>query len=704
MSRPVWAAGLLVLALALPAQAASDSMPAMPLPPSGPAAPPSAPAPLVAEATAIQVARSLFATDLVKGQPTVEYGPDYRGGTAWNISWEGAEMIHVSVDGHDGQVLSVDRWRMGPDRPSTTRLTKEEAAAKAAQWLARLAPGAQSSLVVAKPNPDYWYGADAYSFRYDWQALGYPVPGAGASLRLDPATGELASWYIDRPQGRLVLPPAILAESEARAAFMKLPLSLRYMRAYWADEAYYKERPASPTMLLAYRPRQDAALTQSGTFIGPDGQPLPDVTIPTFKQVPPPFMPYKPPAEPLSREASLAIAQALSGQNREPDEVSVYRWDDRLSFNFGWIDWAVNPSESESDELRVSVDAKRGLVEQVYSGMDFRTGQPSITPAEAQQIAVDFLITYRPDLAGVLYYPAVGPERSGRYFQVSFERQYEGITIDGYGGADLTVDGLTGRVISFFANENKNEVELDLPKPEGVLPPGPLMAKLVEFAGLELGWVPVQPAEGEPYLQLVWHLARYTPVTLIEAQTGIFRDMDGTDILKFRRPPTDVAGHWAELEIESLFDRRIVTVEDGLFKPDQAMTWAEASAWLDRLNYGGPRPFIEGETPFGSTGIAVGEPNPATPITREAFVQQVVVALGYERIAGMPNEIWMGFHDKEQIEPGARNAVAVLNGLGVIRGTPEGYFLPKKSLTRAEAARILFQSLEHRRFGGYYYK
>lgn len=699
MSRPVWAAGLLVLALALPVQASSD-----PMPPAATPSPFTIPAATVSETTAIQVARSLFPSELVKGSPTVTLGPDYRDGSAWRISWEGDVMIHVTVDGRDGQVLSADRWQMGPTLPSTTRLTKAEAEAKAGQWLARLAPGAQSSLVAAKaPYPDYGSDSSAFSFYYDWRAMGYPVPYAGANLRIDAATGDLLGWYIDRPEGKMVLPPAILAESEARAAFQKLTLPLRYTHRYWMDEERYYKEPVPRTMLLAYRPQLNLSLTQSGTFIGPDGQPLPDVTIPTFKQVPPPVVPYKPPTKPLTKAEALAIAQAVSGQSREPDEVNIYRWENELGYNFGWLDWSADGLKPDSNEIHVNIDAVQGLVGGLYSGMGYRDGQPSMTLADAQQIAVDFMVTYRPDLAGAVYFPAAGPNEPWPYYTFQFERQYEGITVETYGGAELTIDGKTGRVVSFNAN-TKTELELDLPKPEGVLPPVPLMAKLVDLMGLELGWVQVRPAGEEPYLQLVWHLGRTVPVELIEAQTGIFRDMDGTDVLKFRVPPTDVAGHWAEREIQSLFEQRIVTVEGGRFMPEQAMTEAEATAWLTRLNYGMPRPMaevtlIEGDGPV----VAQGESNPAALITREAFVRYVVAALGYERIAGMKNQIWMPFHDQAQIEPGARNAVAVLNGLGVIQGTPEGNFLPKKSLTRAEAARILFQSLEHRRFGGGYY-
>lgn len=687
MSRPRWAAGLLTLTLALPVQAAPA--PAMPRPPE---VAPAALAPAVTEATALQVARSLFPALLLQGAPTVELLPAGSSST-WQISWTGSESVQVSIDSRDGQVIAANRWPNGPSMPQRNRMTRVEAERQAVAWLARLAPGARAALVPATQNYPEWPDPFAFSFNYEWRAMGYPVPNAGAHLRIDSETGELLGWFLNRPEGRLVHPPVILAEAEAKAAFAKLPLTLSYMETYWAaDQAMLlPPMPAERRMRLVYQPPAGAMLAQSGAWIGSDGEPLPEVGLPAWKQVPPPIIIHKPPAEPLSRAEALQIAQGLTGQKREPESVNVGRWSGGLTYSFGWLDWA-NPEGGS--EAQVTIDATRGLVQEVWGTPP--GGNPSLTPAEALQVAISFIQTYRPDLAGLLYHPTAVQREGGSPYAFQFERQHEGILVQGY-GVNVTIDAVTGRVVSFWSTTQ--EPEWILPEPTGLLAPGPLMAKLVDVAGLELSWVQSWPIGGEPYYQLVWQLGRAVPVSQIEAQTGIFRDYDGTDVLKYRLPPTDVAGHWAQREIEALFAQRIVTVEAGRFQPEQVMTEAEAATWLARLDYQGPRPL---EVEAALQPIAPGEPNPATPITREAFVRQVVVALGYERIAGMANQIWLPFHDQAQIEPGARNAVAVLNGLGVIQGTPEGNFLPKKSLTRAEAARILFQSLEHRRVG--YYK
>jgi hypothetical protein len=114
-------------------------------------------------------------------------------------------------------------------------MTQEEAAAKAGEWLSRLAPGVKSSLIPSKNASDYYSDPNSFSFGYDFVVQGYPVPESGAHLRFAGDTGELQNWHIDRPQGKMLLPPKLMAEAEAMTAFGKLPLSLAYTPIYWSD-------------------------------------------------------------------------------------------------------------------------------------------------------------------------------------------------------------------------------------------------------------------------------------------------------------------------------------------------------------------------------------------------------------------------------------------------------------------------------------
>ena len=52
------------------------------------------------------------------------------------------------------------------------------------------------------------------------------------------------------------------------------------------------------------------------------------------------------------------------------------------------------------------------------------------------------------------------------------------------------------------------------------------------------------------------------------------------------------------------------------------------------------------------------------------------------------------FGDGDSIAEYAKNAVSGLAEKGIINGNEEGLFLPQKSLTRAEAAKILSDALK----------
>jgi hypothetical protein len=706
MSRPAWVAAVLLLTLTLPAQAARYPDVPGKEPPAAPASPA---VPGIQQQTALQVTRSLFPEIPADAKLDVQLAQsDWNGKSVWQVVWqpEGRHLF-VQLDTRDGQVTSIENYQYEEWGPGLPQVSQEEAERRAADWLARLAPGARAYLVREKLPFYDAMPSMIYPFQYTWQVAGHPVRGAGAHLTINSRNGELQNWHLSRPEGKTILPPAILAEIEARAAFAKLPLHLRYevARDPSREGPYLKviarEKPEEvegPKMMLAYQPPRSLYLTQGKTWVDEAGQAVPDVGLPAMKMVPPSEKPYTPPAMPLDRTKAEALAKQVVGIDRAPDQINFNWWGSRRSYQFSWVDPEAGPKGGEM--ASVSIDAVAGVVQTIYGVGGITTGTPRLTRAEAEKVAIRFIQENRPDLAGNLIYQvtasmsSMGGMMPSHEFQ--FSRQYKGIPI-GSNEFYVSVDAVTGKVTSFYGGEMDGKPIL--PEPEGVLAPAPLMAKLVDLSTLRLVWMPVIGADGEAVYHLVWALGQEVPVAYIEAQTGTFRDWDGTDVLRYRLPPTDVTGHWAEREVQSLFEQRIITVEDGKFKPNQPMTIGEAEAWLNRLD--GPLPMMELDRGMEKPGVAPGEPRPDAnqPISRETFARMVVLALGYEKIAAMPNTISMPFRDQAEIEMASRNAAAVLNGLGVVRGTPEGDFLPKKSLTRAEAARILYQSLPHRRYG-----
>lgn len=87
-------------------------------------------------------------------------------------------------------------------------------------------------------------------------------------------------------------------------------------------------------------------------------------------------------------------------------------------------------------------------------------------------------------------------------------------------------------------------------------------------------------------------------------------------------------------------------------------------------------------------GTGKGLFSPNTPLTKAQAATILVRTLGFENLAPIQNYS-TGFRDDAQIPHWAKDSVYVAKELGLVSGTPDGYFQPNKELTKAEAATML---------------
>jgi len=168
---------------------------------------------------------------------------------------------------------------------------------------------------------------------------------------------------------------------------------------------------------------------------------------------------------------------------------------------------------------------------------------------------------------------------------------------------------------------------------------------------------------------------------------------------------TDIAGHWAENTIKQLLSLGAITGNpDGAFRPDDAVSRAEFVIILVKAF----KVTEPGEAVFSDTGshwaresiaaavragiVSGYEDNtfkPDQPVSRE---QMAVLAA---KAANLQGEADIGvFTDYGQISAWAAQSVAAVLQAGVMRGYPDGSFLPQAGATRAEAATIIAGLLE----------
>jgi 2',3'-cyclic-nucleotide 2'-phosphodiesterase/3'-nucleotidase/2',3'-cyclic-nucleotide 2'-phosphodiesterase/3'-nucleotidase/5'-nucleotidase len=168
------------------------------------------------------------------------------------------------------------------------------------------------------------------------------------------------------------------------------------------------------------------------------------------------------------------------------------------------------------------------------------------------------------------------------------------------------------------------------------------------------------------------------------------------------------ASFWAYGAIGSLSKLGYITgYPDGSFKPDGVITRAEFISILTRAlklqaynlpghAFGDVSSSDWFYSSVGSAvyaGLASGEGNssfaPNKPVTREEIAVILVNSLGKQNEARANMGGRTAFTDDANISSWARGSVVVAVKYGLLKGYPDGSFLPINSATRAEASAMI---------------
>lgn len=161
---------------------------------------------------------------------------------------------------------------------------------------------------------------------------------------------------------------------------------------------------------------------------------------------------------------------------------------------------------------------------------------------------------------------------------------------------------------------------------------------------------------------------------------------------------SDVSGHWAGDAIAFVSAHELFsgTGEDR-FSPDGTMTRAMLLTVLARYNGtdtdGGAVWYEKGLAWAVENQISSGE-DPGGEVSRE---QLVAMLCRYAAYAGMDSSARASlehFADADEVSPYAGEAMAWAVATGLITGTDKGELLPRRSVTRSEAAAILMRFCE----------
>ncbi|MBP0990426.1 MAG: S-layer homology domain-containing protein [Oscillospiraceae bacterium] len=168
--------------------------------------------------------------------------------------------------------------------------------------------------------------------------------------------------------------------------------------------------------------------------------------------------------------------------------------------------------------------------------------------------------------------------------------------------------------------------------------------------------------------------------------------------------------HWAYGYVMSLYDYGVISgYEDGSFRPDALITRGEFIKLItDSLNINGdpdkPVSFTDVGTGswvypyvqrFASVGGISGYEDGSLGVNKNISRQDAAVFI--ERALKIKNKTFIDagsavFIDEDDISDYAKDAVKTLCGANIITGFEDGSFMPRKNLTRAQAAALIYKA------------
>ncbi len=711
------------------------------LPVTEPAAPLST---KVSQAEAITTVKKFFEIPATLGEPNVGFSQskDY---AVWRLEWHTADKqapqmsISVEVDANTGKVRSFGRWQEG-DSSAALAYTKSEALKLAEAWLDKLGADLKATLRYRDLNDYYYYGGTNATYNFHWDRLeqGYPVGGQGIDIAINARSGELERFSTSWTEGGTItytLPKSVITKAQAEEVYRtQLPMVLQYQR-------FNKPGTDDYRWLLVYRPVTGFAplISTDGKLVDGSNNEMDLTKYKDLPVVPVPIAPYKKPEKPLTRDEALKLAKDVTGRTGEPNWSNYSEYGDKVKQRVWEFSWNGPAEEKGLDQnTNVRIDAEAGIVTSMYSWKQgayepLKEGEePKMTLEEARQTALGLMLRFRPDLAGAAQLMPSDQDRmlemklGGRpgLYSIRFVHLKNGIP-NSDGGSNFEIDARTGDLMSFSSYDLRIDKD-EFPEPEGVIEPAKALDVLLQQQPLELVWTtiysPYMPGrelkEPEaPKTMLVWAPTQSAMVG-IDAKLGVPLDGSGRDLIEAAKRPVDIEGHYAQREIELLWTRGVFELKDGKFNPSDSITIDELARWLVLAKGMQPYPM------YDFMGAFAGSAAPAAKVieqsanvayygaalrsgifqpedfsadfdlnakaTREQFALWAARAMGYGSIAKMPNRIANSFADGSEIDAKYVNAVGILEGLGVIKGSGAGTFMPKRLITRAEAAKMLF--------------
>lgn len=609
-------------------------------------------------------------------------------------------------------------------------ITREQAKAKALQWIASHASDVKTS--DFKENEAYLgmqaalFSPPRFEFYFQTAHNGIESDVNSISITLD-GQGNIMSYSRNQIKEEFPSSTPKLNEASIRKLFEE---QFQVSLAYVPENLYNNSKG---NYFLGYIPNDQSSYSldaNTGKFIGFTGEESELISIEN-RTIPASGEAFKPVTAPLS--GGEAAAQWVESQIKLPSGLKTEsktlgtRWSNKetKTWNIRWTDNSVS-SMGRGEMVSAELDAKTG---QIYSYSRYRydsSGTPEvkspISQQAAQKLAFDTVTKLVPNASQEWKLTSVdklGKNNTSLSYQFSFQRYVGDIRVMG-DSVNLAIDG-NGQIQNF--NVNSDAVLSKLPtdmKP--AISAEQARSQYLKEIDLKLkygyygGYSTMGNEITKPFIRLIYYAthkkAAYGGITVpLDAKSGEWRDITPEISRKDIPAVTDAAGHSAEAALKELVKYRVLVPDkDGKVYPERQITLGEwyqlvaaaVSPSYEQL-YGrstmDPYAGLQPDHPYyQAIQVLLGQNwipyDPESPLqldrklTRDELASSLTRILNYEKLSKafiLPTDV-QGISDADAVSN--KGAALIALKLGLLPAV-DGKFLPEREVTRAEAAEVL---------------
>lgn len=617
-----------------------------------------------------------------------DYGSySHNGKNIWSLTWSGDRgFVDVAVD-DSGTILNYYYSDRDRDKSSWANITTAEAKAMADEFVKKVDTALSEKLVYAESNG---YGANTV-FTYAETIDGIKLYNRHVTVTVDRVNKKVTGYSSEGVTGKEAEKgfEHISNEEALKLYAEKIGAKIVYRKDYYYKNKTVNTYPvyvlkntgltavsALTKELVSYK-SSEGEVGYAGGATSNDMADMESVKSESSSLTREELEAVEAVSGLMSSEQADGLIKkefpALEGVSVSSVSLNKDYYADRYYYNIRY--------RSEGDKYlsaNAKLDAKTGaLLSWSFSDSNY-TYESQITEAEAKKIAMSFIDRFASDdfhSCGDISAESYGKESVS--YRFSAPRLVNGAEVEGESiGVTVNPEG----EVTYFSNTFT--VDTEFSPLDNVIDENTAVEKLAEYGGFGLMYA-YTGEKYEPVYEIENKYVETDPFTGERYQRNMTSEIPENY--------TDIEGHWAQNIIETLLDNGYYT-EGESFMPEQAITVKEFLSYAK---------FIYGKDDDYIKAYAVSVENAENidvnaPLTREVAAKYITADMGADRIAEHSEIFIYPFNDSEAVSEGFIGHIAVCFAEKVFAGDNFGNFNPKKQMTRAEAAAVIYNYYSQR--------